>query len=93
MTFSTARLVTVSLEKFLVLTSNYVLVLLPLMVKPAAEDCSARSLIFRPTLVNIRETNRLRILKIFINYINFVNESVNNRIDVNEVEFILNLDN
>lgn len=49
--------------------------------------------LFRPTLVNIRETNRLRILKIFINYINFVNESVNNRIDVNEVEFILNLDN
>lgn len=48
--------------------------------------------LFRPTLNNIQERKRNEILRIFITYINFVNVAVNNRIDVGELDFILNLD-
>lgn len=47
--------------------------------------------LYRPALSNIVEVNRNKSLKIFIQYINYVNESVNNRIDVDGLDFMLNL--
>lgn len=48
--------------------------------------------LIRPILHGVAAARKSQILKTFINYINFVNATVNNRIDVDALEFHLNLE-
>lgn len=48
--------------------------------------------LIRPILGSYATATRNELFRIFLKYINFINANVNNRIDVGELEFSLNLE-
>lgn len=46
----------------------------------------------RPTLDGVTTASRINVLTKFMKYINFVNSNINNRIDVDELVFVLSLE-